>query len=220
MHQGVQEQLAPIAMNLPWGNGTWHEVAAYCNWLSDQEGISKDQWCYQPDDLAVALIASMVGQAGGVAHPWPVGWIAETRRGSGEVDVRDKMPAANHLQRTGYRLPTDAEWEYACRAGASTMYFYGQPNDLLGKYAWFAGNSKEGTHPVGTLKPNDFGLFDMLGNVWELCDDLFGKWASQRAIRGGCWRNESHGCRSSLWNRFPASWRSFDFGFRLARTNR
>src|SRR5262249_8841149 len=71
------------------------------------------------------------------------------------------------LTRTGYRLPTGAEWEYACRAGAVTSRYYGRSEELLGKYAWTMGNAGNRAHPVGSLKPNDLGLFGMLGSAWE-----------------------------------------------------
>jgi formylglycine-generating enzyme required for sulfatase activity len=79
--------------------------------------------------------------------------------------------APNYLQRTGYRLPTDAEWEYACRAGAITSRHYGCCEELLGKYAWYMNVSDHRSHPVGNLKPNDSGLFDILGNVYTWCQD-------------------------------------------------
>jgi formylglycine-generating enzyme required for sulfatase activity len=78
---------------------------------------------------------------------------------------------ANALDRKGYRLPTDAEWEYACRAGTVTSRYYGVSVELLGKYAWYQANGHERAWPAGSLLPNDLGLFDMLGNVYEWCQD-------------------------------------------------
>jgi formylglycine-generating enzyme required for sulfatase activity len=80
--------------------------------------------------------------------------------------------AADYLQRTGYRLPTEAEWEFACRAGAVTRRYYGDPEELLRNYAWFLGNAANRSHPVAQLKPNDWGLFDMIGNVHTWCLNL------------------------------------------------
>jgi formylglycine-generating enzyme required for sulfatase activity len=79
--------------------------------------------------------------------------------------------APNFLSRTGYRLPTGKEWEYACRAGSFTYFSVGEAEDLLPKYAWGVVNSQSYSHPVGTLRPNDLGLFDMHGNAWEWCQD-------------------------------------------------
>src|SRR5208337_1606480 len=79
---------------------------------------------------------------------------------------------ADALQRTGYRLPTEAEWEYACRAGAVTSRYYGRSVELLGKYAWYLQDSQDRAWPCGQLLPNELGLFDMLGNVYEWCQEL------------------------------------------------
>jgi formylglycine-generating enzyme required for sulfatase activity len=80
--------------------------------------------------------------------------------------------SADYLERTGYRLPTEAEWECACRAGTVTARFYGEGPGLAGRYAWYAENARNHAWPVGRLGPNDWGLFDMLGNVGQWCMDL------------------------------------------------
>ena len=80
---------------------------------------------------------------------------------------------ANYLSLTGYRLPTEAEMEYATRAGAVTSRYYGETEELLPKYAWYQKNSQEQTWPVGSLKPNDLGLFDVQGNVYTWCQESY-----------------------------------------------
>ena len=80
---------------------------------------------------------------------------------------------ANYLSLNGYRLPTDAEWEYACRAGAVTSRYYGETEELLPHYGWYLRNSQDHSWPVGGKKPNDWGLFDMHGNIWTWCQETF-----------------------------------------------
>ena len=117
----------------------------------------------------------------------------------------------------GYRLPTDAEWEYSCRAN-SKLVQYGDIEDI----AWYEGNSKETTHDVGLKLPNDFGLFDMLGNVWEWCWDIYDPevYGSYRIFRGGGWSDESRGCLASNRRRSHPTYAIDDLGFRVARSER
>jgi formylglycine-generating enzyme required for sulfatase activity len=112
----------------------------------------------------------------------------------------------------GYRLPTEAEWEYACRAGSTADYCFGPDASQLTEYAWFAGNSGRETHAVGQKKPNAWGLYDMHGNVAEWCNDVYakdysgkGEAASRkpdedppRVLRGGAWTSKPDECRSAF----------------------
>ena len=111
---------------------------------------------------------------------------------------------------SGFRLPAEAEWEYACRAGSTTEYYWG--DEMNGDYCWYQDNSQDTTHPVGQKQPNAFGLYDMSGNVWEWCSDVDG---SGRVVRGGCWYSSASGCRSSYRVRVIPSYRLSSHGFRL-----
>src|SRR5262249_13183755 len=122
----------------PQGGVTWYEAAAYCNWLSKQEGIPEAEWVYpkHPGDIKEGLIMEK-----------------------------------GYLKKAGYGRRREAEWEYACRTGAVTSRYYGTAEALLSEYAWHDKNSSNRTWPVGQLKPNELGLFDGLGNVWQWCQD-------------------------------------------------
>ena len=115
----------------------------------------------------------------------------------------------------GYRLPTEAEWEYACRAGSSAAR-YGD----LDAIAWYADNSGGGTHDVGQKLPNAWGLHDMLGNVWEWCADLYDPevYGDYRVFRGGGWADKERGCLAANRRRSHPTFAIDDLGFRVART--
>ena len=128
-----------------------------------------------------------------------------------------------------YRLPTEAEWEYACRAGSKAAYSLGANSKKLGDYAWFGENSGSQTHPVGEKKANAWGLYDMHGNVWEWCSDWYGKYpkgsvsdpsgpseGSDRVSRGGCWGLRAASCRSANRSWLAPSIRNYGYGFRVA----
>ncbi len=116
----------------------------------------------------------------------------------------------NHL----YRLPTEVEWEYACRAGSASAYYFGDDASSLGEYAWYDGNSGKTTHPVGEKKPNGWGLYDMAGNVWEWCSESEG---TGSILCGGSWCNSAERSRSAdRLNAIHGGRRYSRIGFRLA----
>ncbi len=135
-----------------------------------------------------------------------------------------------------YRLPTEAEWEYACRAGSTTKYCFGDDEKSLGDYAWYYGNSSAKTHPVGQMKPNAWGLHDMHGNVWEWCQDWYDEnyykqsprenpqgpsSGEYRVLRGGSWGLIYH-CRSANRHWDAPGYFNRNVGFRVvcvARTS-
>jgi formylglycine-generating enzyme required for sulfatase activity len=197
---------------------TWYEAAMYCNWLSKQEGIAESEWVYPTSFTQIK---------------------------DGMVMPKD------YLHKIGYRLPTEAEWEYAARAGSVTARFYGTSDEMLQEYAWYSKNPPKKKSdpidpsdpnrawPVGQLKPNDFGLFDVYGNVWEWCQDRMREDVSADAVsedredevllvsdkesrsrRGGAFPYGAADQRSAnrdTRNAFPILRRD-NVGFRVART--
>jgi serine/threonine protein kinase/formylglycine-generating enzyme required for sulfatase activity len=176
---------------------TWYDAVAYCNWLSEEEGIHKDQWCYEKND-------------------------------KGEYAEGMKIPA-DYLERTGYRLPTEQEWEFVCRANSMSTYGFGEPVELLTSYGWYVKNAESQMWPVGTKLPNGLGMFDMHGNAFEWCHSLIFvqsrsadvavvKDAEHRVLRGGSFVNNSSFVRSATrgYNR-PTDW-LITSGFRPSRT--
>jgi formylglycine-generating enzyme required for sulfatase activity len=142
---------------------------------------------------------------------------------------------SKHTRRE-YRLPSEAEWEYACRAGTTTAYSFGENAAELGEYAWYSDNSESQTHPVGEKQPNGFGLYDMHGNVWEWCADDWhdsykgapkdgSVWIkddknyeapeTSNLLRGGSWYISARLCRSACRLNFDARSQDDHVGFRV-----
>jgi formylglycine-generating enzyme required for sulfatase activity len=156
-----------------------------------------------------------------------VNW-AEAVEFCGKLSAMPAEKTAGHV----YRLPTEAEWEYACRSGTATAYGFGDDASRLGDYGWFEGNSDSRTHPVGEKKPNAWGLYDMHGNVWEWCQDRYGDYPSgsatdptgatsdlYRVYRGGGWGNRARSCRSAYRSGNAPEDRDFLLGFRVLRSS-
>jgi formylglycine-generating enzyme required for sulfatase activity len=142
-----------------------------------------------------------------------------------------KLNTAFREQGIVFRLPTEAQWEYACRAGTTTTFSFGDAPDSLAQYAWYDDNAGRKSHPVGQLKPNAWGLFDMHGNVWEWCADWYaeGYYAqspladpagptrgSSCIFRGGGLVSHPEVCRSAFRGSHPPNTRRGAIGFRLA----
>ncbi|MBN2488103.1 MAG: formylglycine-generating enzyme family protein [Methanosarcinaceae archaeon] len=148
-------------------------------------------------------------------------------------DVQEFIRKLNAMEETDkYRLPSESEWEYACRAGTTTRYSFGDGETELGEYAWYADNADDKTHPVGQKKPNQWGLYDMHGNVWEWVQDEYHSnyegapvdgsarddgSSSNRVLRGGVWNYYAWNCRSANRVSLDANYRDDFTGFRLLR---
>jgi formylglycine-generating enzyme required for sulfatase activity len=147
-------------------------------------------------------------------------------------DAQDFITKLNQKQ-DGYlyRLPTEAEWEYAARAGTTTAYFFGNGTNEINGYAWYSSNSGGQTHEVAKLRPNAWGLYDMAGNVWQWVQDWYGDYSrssqenpegpaggSHRGIRGGGWYTVAQSLRSAYRNDNAPGAQFYDLGFRLVRT--
>ena len=194
----------PLSQDRPVDSVNWHEMAAYTNALSVFEGLGE---CYECTGTAPDTIACL----------------------------RDEIYATAY-DCLGYRLPTEAEWEYAARGGTTTATYAGDltatdcTDTTLDPIAWFSCNSSGRTQPVGTLAPNAYGLYDMLGNVWEWCHD----WAvaypgdevdptgaasgSGRVLRGGSWYNSARYVRAAVRYDGSPGYRIRYLGGRVSRS--
>lgn len=171
-------------LDAPANRITWFDAVAYCNWLSQSEGLPPEELCYEINPK----------------------------------DPEDVIVPSDILRRIGYRLPTEAEWEFACRSNSITARPFGETKELLSRYAWYTDNNS-GTDKaisVGSLRPNDFGLFDLLGNIYEWNQDTsldypyairsligsrlrYGKadLTQERSVRGGSFNSRPLNIRSS-----------------------
>jgi formylglycine-generating enzyme required for sulfatase activity len=143
-------------------------------------------------------------------------------------DIQTFISALNTATGKNYRLPTEAEWEYAARGGKQTHGYTYSGSNTIGDVAWYGENSGYANHTVGTKQPNELGIYDMSGNVWEWCSDWWGNYSSDaqtnptgpaqgstRVIRGGGWSNDATYCAVSYRGNYTPGNRYSDIGFRL-----
>ncbi|HUY34672.1 MAG TPA: SUMF1/EgtB/PvdO family nonheme iron enzyme [Pirellulales bacterium] len=207
-HDSWEKQFGrTLTLEEPAFGVNWYEAVSYCRWLSERAGMSEEDQAYPaPSSLDPGRFpADPDPQAGGAPRNWPL-----------------------NLEKPGFRLPTEAEWEMVCRGGTSTAYSFGNDAPLLRHYGWFQENSEKWSHAVGLLRPSPRGLFDIHGNLYEWCHDWYGDYGndaadpvggatgSGRVIRGGGWNLVSAFCRAAFREASRPTVRIIYLGFRLA----
>ena len=189
------------AATCPVEQVTWYDAVEFCNKLSSSAGLTP--------------VYTITGRTPATGYP-----------------ITSATVTADFTQ-NGYRLPTEAQWEYACRAGTTTTFFWGNtsgdPDATTESYAWYASNSNNTTHGVGQKLPNPWGLYDIVGDVWQWCWDWFGTYptgpqtnpigpssGTDRVIRGGSWYNSSGGLASAYRYYDDPNYEYNTIGFRVA----
>jgi formylglycine-generating enzyme required for sulfatase activity len=214
-----------------WGGETWFDGNGLAPPLMKKHSPEDDGPIILVDWYHAAAYCNWLSKVEGLP---PAQWCYETSLVGNVTALK-----ANYLSLQGYRLPTEAEWEYACRAGAVTSWYYGETEELLPQYGWYIKNSGERTRPVGSKKPNDLGLFDLHGNVYTWCqesykennqgtkgigiiedkeDDLSIKSDKWRVLRGGAFTSRGSNLRCASRDGLAPADRSIVGGFRPART--
>jgi formylglycine-generating enzyme required for sulfatase activity len=166
------------------------------SWLMGKYPVTQEQY--------EALMNSNPSQFKGIDRPVEcVSW----------NDAQEFCRKASAVTGKQVRLPSEIEWEYAARAGTTTTYFFGNDAQDLDKYAWYKNNSNNQTHPVGTKEPNPWGLYDMLGNVEECCQDWYNTEQTNKPVRGGKYSNPDYSCkcafRTGILLTTKAPWQGF-----------
>ena len=195
-------------------NGPVHKVTLTKGFHLGKTEVTQEQW--------EALMGANPSRFKGAKNPVEnVSW----------NDSQDFLRRLNEkLPGQSFRLPAEAEWEYACRAGSTTAYSFGEGEGNFGEYTWCSANSAQATHPVGEKKANAWGLLDMHGNVWEWCADWHGPYPAadqkdpggppngqSRVLRGGSWNIKPMYCRSADRDNDTPDYRDDGIGFRVAR---
>jgi formylglycine-generating enzyme required for sulfatase activity len=194
-----------------WNSEAEHEVTFTADYYLGVTHVTRSQFAAFVKDESYQTKAEKAGEEITWRNPGfeqtedhPVVWVSWN-------DAMAFCKWLSHKDGREYRLPTEAQWEYACRAGTKTAYCFGDDPKKLGHYAWFDDNSQGATHAVGMKKPNLWGLHDMHGNAWQWCADWSAKYpkgavtdpqgpkeGSDRVFRGGSWSYSSRYCRSAF----------------------
>lgn len=192
----------------------WEYVMKYCGTAADGSTMS----AYASD----VWLGSEPSSSYGVGDYYPAYYV------SWEDIVNIFIPRLNKITGKTFRLPTEAEWEYAARGGNKSKGYKYSGSNTIGDVAWYYDNSSSMTYPVGTKAPNELGLYDMSGNVREWCSDWYGRYSSSAQSnptgpfsgsycvdRGGSWGSDAQGCRVSFRGKHYPDNRSYNSGFRL-----